>query len=106
MSIVISESFLLSGAGIKSKVLDAFSYGRPSVLTGVAAETTGAMNWEAALFAESVDQWVDQVQKSHDERNLWNDISLIAVESAHAKYGSEAGLKRFQEILASVGLEQ
>jgi glycosyltransferase involved in cell wall biosynthesis len=97
---------LLSGAGIKSKVLDAFSYGQPSVLTDVAAEGTGAINGVNALLARSVDQWVDQIQRLHDDRELWREISRESTELARMKYGVEAGLRRFREIFASVGLEQ
>ena len=97
---------LLSGAGIKSKVLDAFSYGQPSVLTDVAAEGTGAIDGATALLAQSAEQWVDQIQRLHDDRKLWLDISKQSVELAREKYGLESGLTRFREIFASVGLEQ
>jgi GT2 family glycosyltransferase/glycosyltransferase involved in cell wall biosynthesis len=95
---------LLSGAGIKGKVLEAMAYGLPCVLSEVAAEGTGLSHGISALVVDTPDAWVSAIERLYDDQKLWNKFSeneqLIAAE----QYSFEHGVEGFRKILASVGL--
>ncbi|GGP85079.1 hypothetical protein GCM10009410_17800 [Shewanella ulleungensis] len=95
---------LLSGAGIKGKVLEAMAYGTPTILTEVAAEGTGLTQGISTLIAQEPQEWVDAIIKLYDDRVLWakfaeNEQTLVA-----EKYSVEHGHKAFKKIFASVGV--
>ena len=95
---------LLSGAGIKGKVLDAMAYGTPTILTDVAAEGTGLSNGLNTLIANDPAEWEEAIIKLYDDEHLWNRFAensrLLALEN----FSFENGVKRFKKIFESVGL--
>jgi phosphomannomutase/GT2 family glycosyltransferase len=95
---------LLSGAGIKGKVLEAMAYGTPTILTEVAAEGTGLTQGISTLIAQEPQEWVDAIIKLYDDKLLCakfteNEQILVA-----EKYSVEHGHKAFKKIFASVGV--
>jgi|GEM_PF-5132 len=95
---------LLSGAGIKGKVLEAMAYGTPTILTEVAAEGTGLTQGISTLIAQEPQEWVDAIIKLYDDKKLWakfaeNEQTLVA-----EKYSFEHGHKVFKKIFSSVGV--
>tara|TARA_R110002049_G_scaffold142673_3_gene304566 strand:- start:4140 stop:6926 length:2787 start_codon:yes stop_codon:yes gene_type:complete len=97
---------LLSGAGIKGKVLEAVAYGTPCVLSEMAAEGTGLSHGISALIADTdtPDEWVNAIIKLYDNEDLWNKFSENERIIAREKYSFEHGVKEFRKILASVEL--
>ncbi|MGL6211676.1 MAG: glycosyltransferase [Paracoccaceae bacterium] len=75
---------LLSGAGIKGKVLGAMAAGIPCVLSPIAAEGIGLRSGTDCLIARSTADWVDAIQRLHLDADLWQAIS----ENARAYVGS------------------
>lgn len=95
---------LLSGAGIKGKVLESMAYGLPTVLTDVAAEGTGLTHGISASIASSPQEWVDSIITLYDGEKQWNKYSENQLSLVETNFSFENGLKRFRDIAASVGL--
>ena len=95
---------LLSGAGIKGKVLESMAYGTPCVLTDVAAEGTGLSHGISALIAETPQDWVKRIIQLYDDRELWqifsDNLSILVKEN----YSFERGSVEMKKIFTSVGL--
>ncbi|TLM80004.1 glycosyltransferase [Microbulbifer harenosus] len=95
---------LLSGAGIKGKVLESMAYGLPTVLTEVAAEGTGLTNGVSALIVENPDAWVSAICKLYDDRALWVRLSESSNVIVQEQFSLEYGKKQFKNIFASIGI--
>lgn len=95
---------LLSGAGIKGKVLGALAHGIPSVLSQVAAEGTGVRDGYDAVIARTVDDWVDGIATLYESEEKWRAMSASAMEFAHRNYSFERGLELMREAYLRVGV--
>ena len=95
---------LLSGAGIKGKVLESMAYNLPTVLTDIAAEGTGLTHGISTLIAQEPQEWVDAIIKLYDDEQLWIKFSENSQTLVDAKYSFEHGHKVFKNIFASVGI--
>ncbi len=95
---------LLSGAGIKGKVLESMSYGVPSVLSPIAAEGTGLSNGVSCLIADTSEEWVDQIITLYNDKSLWNRMAENSSLLTQTNYSFEAGQKAFKKILAHLGI--
>ena len=60
---------LLSGAGIKGKVLEAMAYGTPSVVTDVAAEGTGLVNNVNAVITNNASDFAAAIVDLYSDNN-------------------------------------
>ena len=94
---------LLSGAGIKGKVLEAMSYGVPSVLSPIAAEATGLCNGMSTVIAETPEEWVEAIIDLYDDKDKWQAISNNALTLARNNYSFEHGWKLMGKALAYLG---
>lgn len=95
---------LLSGAGIKGKVLEAMAYGTPCVLTEVAAEGTGLTNAISTSIAQEPAEWVNAIIALYDDKATWSryvENQSLLVED---RYSADHGHKKMKHIFASVGL--
>ncbi|MGR5254317.1 glycosyltransferase [Vibrio astriarenae] len=95
---------LLSGAGIKGKVLESMAYNLPTVLTDVAAEGTGLTHGISTLIAHTPQEWVDAIIKLYDDKVLWSKFAENSQVLVDAKYSKEHGKKVFRNIFSSVGV--
>jgi glycosyltransferase involved in cell wall biosynthesis len=82
---------LLTGAGIKGKVIEALAYGTPSVLTSIAAEGTLLRSELDILIAQSPQQWAQAVTRLYTDKSLWQAISNAALRFAEQNYSFEKG---------------
>ncbi|MBX2880109.1 MAG: glycosyltransferase [Granulosicoccus sp.] len=96
---------LISGAGIKGKVLDSMAYGLPSVLTPVAAEATGLVNGTSTLIAETPEQWRDAIVSLYSDQDRWEDLRREAHQLVHAEYSLDSGVERMRSVFDFVGLQ-
>jgi hypothetical protein len=62
---------LLSGAGIKGKVLSAMSYGAASVLSPIAAEGIPLLPGTHCLIATTPAGWVEAVTRLYEDESAW-----------------------------------
>ena len=80
---------LLSGAGIKGKVLESIAYGVPCVLSPIAAESTGLTHGTNTLIAKDSKQWVDQIQSLYEDSDQWSRMSISSHRLVETQYSFE-----------------
>lgn len=95
---------LLSGAGIKGKVLEAMAYGVPCIVSEIAAEGTGLTHGISTLIADDPHDWVEAIGKLYNDEGLWNRFVESENIMVTEKYSFEHGVAEFRKILASVEL--
>ncbi len=95
---------LLSGAGIKGKVLAALAHGVPSVLSPVAVEGFQGMNGEVALIADQAGEWAEAIVTLYQDEEAWWRMSRTAREYIAAHYGFEQGRELMRSALSRLDL--
>jgi glycosyltransferase involved in cell wall biosynthesis len=84
---------LLTGAGIKGKVIDGLAHGTPSVLSPIAAEGTPLRHGLEVMIAETAQDWADAVTELYIDQSVWEKTSIAAREFAARHYSFENGRK-------------
>jgi O-antigen biosynthesis protein len=82
---------LLSGAGIKGKVLGAIAHGIPCVLSPVAAEGTGLRHGHDCLIAETPQDWAEAITRLSTDDALWTAMSTAARSYAAERFSFARG---------------
>lgn len=95
---------LLSGAGIKGKVLEAMSYGAPQVLTSVAAEATGLSNKISAWINDDSKQLAEGVLELCNNEDLWNKFSENSQILVDEMYSEAKGIEMMRKVFEFVGV--
>lgn len=93
---------LLSGAGMKGKVLDCIAAGIPCVLSPVAAEGIGLTDGVETLIARTPKEWAEAIAKIYDNEPAWNAMSANVHDLARRSYSFERGVAALQEALATI----
>jgi GT2 family glycosyltransferase len=91
------------GAGIKGKIGTSASFGVPSVATTIAVEGMGFVNGEQILVADDPNSFADSVIRLYQDEALWTQLSQSCLAKVSEQYSLEAGKRRLQELLATVG---
>ncbi len=97
---------LLSGAGIKGKVLAALAHGVPTVMTPVAAEGIGLRHGHDCFIVEGPDDWAEAIARLQTDDTLWQAISDNSRSYVAAAYSFETGRERMRRIFETVDLYQ
>ncbi len=84
---------LLSGAGIKGKVLGALASGLPCVLSPVAAEGIGLRSGHDCFIVEKPEDWADAIHRLNTDNALWKSMSENALNYMRDGYSFEKGRK-------------
>jgi GT2 family glycosyltransferase len=95
---------LLSGAGIKGKVIGALAAGTPTIMTSLAGEGIGVSRGVEAIVADSPAEWVSAVASLYNVESRWNEMSRHALNFARASYSVENGIKLMSSALAMAGV--
>jgi len=90
---------LLTGAGIKGKVIEALAYGTPSVLTAIAAEGIPLRHGLEVMLAETAQEWADAVTELYTDQTRWERLSQLAKAFAQQHYNFEHGQKLMRKAL-------
>ena len=93
---------LLTGAGMKGKVLDYIAHGIPSVLSPVAAEGIGLRDGSEALIAHGPQQWADAIASLYEDEATWTAMSQAAHTFAARQYGFDKGVRGLSEALGLI----
>jgi glycosyltransferase involved in cell wall biosynthesis len=93
---------LLTGAGLKGKVIGAFARGIPTVMTPTAAEGTGARNGLDAMICTDPAAWVDALVKVYQDEAVWTAMSASARDLTTQHYSLEHGREVIGEALQQV----
>jgi glycosyltransferase involved in cell wall biosynthesis len=67
---------LLSGAGLQNKLLEAMSMGLPCVSTQIANASLKAKVEEEILIANSIDEFVTQIERLQEDKQLYANLSI------------------------------
>lgn len=95
---------LLSGAGIKGKVLEAMAYGAPQVLTNVAAEATGLSHKISAWIQDDEKKMAQGVMELCQDEALWNKFSENSKILVEEMYSEEKGIEMMRKVFEFVGI--
>jgi len=95
---------LLSGAGVKGKVLAALAHGVPCVLTPTAAEGIGLRHGYDCLIATTPVEWCDAIQRLQRDDDLWQTLSGNAREYVAQTFSFAAGRARMRAAFEAVEL--
>jgi GT2 family glycosyltransferase/glycosyltransferase involved in cell wall biosynthesis len=95
---------LLSGAGIKGKVLAALARGVPCVLSPTAAEGIGLRHGYDCMIAETPEQWAAAVIDLIEDRSLWERIGSAGQTLVREAFSEEKGIGMMRNILEALDL--
>ncbi|MCP9928565.1 glycosyltransferase [Cyanobium sp. CH-040] len=93
---------LLSGAGVKGKVINALAFGIPTVLSPCAAEGIGLRDGFDCLIARSPDEWRAAITALIEEETLWNKLSANSREFAKTCFSYSKARRQMCKILEKV----
>lgn len=97
---------LLSGAGIKGKVLAALAHGIPCVLSPIAAEGIGLRSGHDCFIAETPQDWLRALTRLTTEEDLWQALSQNARGYLRDSYSFAAGRARMRRAFEAADLFQ
>ena len=95
---------LLSGAGIKGKVLAALAHGVPCVLTPTAAEGIGVRHEHDCMIATSAMEWCDAIDALVNDPELWQRMSDNARAYVGHTFSFETGRSLMRTAFETVDL--
>lgn len=95
---------LLSGAGVKGKVLSAMSHAMPSVLSPIAAEGIPVKRDIDCLVASTPAEWVAAIAAIYSDPVKWKKMSCNAIELMKNEYGFDTGIDKMRGVFHQVGL--
>jgi O-antigen biosynthesis protein len=95
---------LLSGAGIKGKVISAIAHGIPTVLTPVAAEGIGLRHGHDCLIAETPEDWARAITRLTEDDALWTQVSTAARTYAAERFSFAEGRAKMKAAFEAVDL--
>ena len=95
---------LLSGAGVKGKVLAAMSHGIPCVLSAFAAEGIGLRHGHDSLICRTPQDWVEAIMRLHKDDKLWQKLSDNARAYMQECYSFERGVAEMRAAFEAVEL--
>lgn len=95
---------LLSGAGIKGKVLSALAHGLPCVLTPIAAEGIGLRNGHDSFIVRTPEEWAQAIVKLNTDDALWQKMSDNARSYMAESYSFTSGKQAMREAFEAADL--
>jgi GT2 family glycosyltransferase len=97
---------LLSGAGIKGKVMTALARGTPCVLSPMAAEGLGLRDGFDCIIAEKPADWQRAVMALVDDADLWATISNNGRSLARSQFSFAHAREQLRQAFEAVDLFQ
>jgi len=95
---------LLSGAGIKGKVVAALAHGIPCILSPVAAEGVGLRHDYDCLITEAPEDWVTAIERLSEDNDLWHMLSENARTYVRNRYAFNTGRRLMRTAFEAVDL--
>ncbi|TCK99850.1 GT2 family glycosyltransferase [Shimia isoporae] len=97
---------LLSGAGIKGKVLSALAHGIPCVLSPTAAEGIGLRHGHDCFIVRTKQEWVQAIQSLAEDDVLWISMSENARNYIKETFSFETGKDHMRNAFECVDMFQ
>jgi GT2 family glycosyltransferase/glycosyltransferase involved in cell wall biosynthesis len=95
---------LLTGAGIKGKVLGALAHGIPCVLSPIAAESTGVRDGLECRIAETPEDWVKAITRLYSDPRAWQAMSTNAMAFTKEFYSFDIGRQLMKAAFEAAGI--
>ncbi|MDP4267440.1 MAG: glycosyltransferase family 4 protein [Bacteroidota bacterium] len=80
---------LLSGSGIRVKILEALSWGKPVISTTIGAEGIEYENAKNIMIADNADEFIHAIDKIINDNEFANNLNLNATELIRQKYSNK-----------------
>jgi GT2 family glycosyltransferase/glycosyltransferase involved in cell wall biosynthesis len=93
---------LLSGAGLKGKVLDSMAAGVPAVMSSLSAEGIGLRHGLDTIIADRPEDWVAGIVRLYNDEETWTAMSQRVMDLARSHYSFEMGVAGLREALAAI----
>lgn len=93
---------LLSGAGVKGKVLAALAHGIPLVLTPIAAEGIGLRHKLDCFIVEKPSDWVAAIESLTKDDFVWRQISNNARSYVIDRFSFDAGKEKMKAVFEAL----
>jgi glycosyltransferase involved in cell wall biosynthesis len=94
---------LLSGSGVRIKIIEGMSYGKPIISTSVGAEGIGAVEGEHLMIADSPEDFVRTIIEVLNDPVKLNQLSSNALNFAKKNFNNQLIvadlLKYYQKLL-------
>ena len=88
---------LLSGSGMRIKIIEAMSMGKPVVSTTVGASGIDYTDGKDLLIADTPEEFVRQLHRLTEDPEFYNSVGENARKLVETKYSQEATTKRLVE---------
>jgi GT2 family glycosyltransferase/glycosyltransferase involved in cell wall biosynthesis/uncharacterized coiled-coil DUF342 family protein len=88
------------GAGISLKVIEAMSYGIPTVVSAVGALGLDLQDGSEALIARSDEEFVDKVVRLYEDETLWTAVQSAGLRYVKRQCSPESMRKQLADALA------
>ena len=95
---------LLSGAGVKGKVMSALAHGIPCVISPIAAEGIGLRSGHDCFIAETPQDWVEAIEFLTQDDAFWEAMSQNARAYMHSAYSFDKGRDLMRQAFETVDL--
>ena len=95
---------LMTGAGIKGKLISALGHGLPTVASPIAAEGTKLRHGLDCMIAETVDEWIDCVAEAYTNQGKWESLSKASLDYVKMEHSFEKGRNTMQRALEAANL--
>ncbi|WP_299628688.1 glycosyltransferase [uncultured Tateyamaria sp.] len=95
---------LLSGAGIKGKVLSALAHGIPCVLSPMAAEGIGLRHGQDCMIADTPSEWSEAIAALYGNDALWEEMSQAGRKLATVQFSFDHGRNQMRKAFEAVEL--
>lgn len=93
---------LLSGSGIRVKIIEAMSLGKTVITTTVGAEGIGCANGRDVLIADTPEEFVEQLQRCADDPDLCHRLGRNAADLIAKQYSNEMLSRKMQDFYNKV----
>ncbi|MEO0659454.1 MAG: glycosyltransferase [Pseudomonadota bacterium] len=93
---------LLSGAGIKGKVLAALAHGIPCVLSPMAAEGIGLRHGQDCMIATTGTEWLQGITTLYDDDAAWSEMSEAGRKLIATQFSFDRGREQMRTAFEAV----
>ncbi|MFQ3675907.1 MAG: glycosyltransferase family 4 protein, partial [Endomicrobiia bacterium] len=90
---------MISGSGIKNKILESMSMGIPSVITTIAGEGMPEIkDYENVLISDDAQDFIQKIVMLIKDKNLYNKIVINGRKLIEERYNWRSVTERFLDI--------
>ena len=81
---------LLSGSGMRIKIVEGMALGKPMVTTSIGAEGNPAKDGKEVMIADHPSEFAQKILQLINDRTLFDDMSRDAIDFVNATFNNKA----------------